>query len=52
MLSCFNILRHRVPAGIVDMLPTLYPDEIDRLGQYTDLTAPVFYGPRFVNTNT
>jgi len=52
VLSCFNILRHRVPAGIVDMLPTLYPDEIDRLGQYTDLTAPVFYGPRFVNTNT
>jgi hypothetical protein len=51
VLSCFNILRYEIPAGIVAQLPTLYPTEIERLSQYTDLTKPVFYGPRFVNTN-
>jgi hypothetical protein len=51
VLSCFNILRHQVPADVVARLPVLYPDEIARLRRYTDLAAPVFYGPRFVNTN-
>ncbi|HZJ66651.1 MAG TPA: ferritin-like protein [Kofleriaceae bacterium] len=51
VLSCFNILRHEIPADLVARLPTLYPDEIDTLRRYTDLSAPVFYGPRFVNTN-
>ena len=52
VLSCFNILRYEIPADIVAKLPELYPDEIDRLKHYTDLAEPVFYGPRFVNTNT
>jgi hypothetical protein len=51
VLSCFNIMRYEVPAELVARLPELYPDEIDRLRDYTDLTRPVFYGPRFVNTN-
>jgi hypothetical protein len=51
VLSCFNILRHEVPAELVAKLPTLYPDEIDTLRRYTDLSAAVFYGPRFINTN-
>ena len=52
VLSCFNILRYQIPAAIVARLPELYPGEIDQLRRYTDLTAPVFYGPRFVNVNT
>jgi hypothetical protein len=51
VLSCFNILRHAIPADIVAQLPALYPNEIDRLRTFTDLSKPVFYGPRFVNTN-
>jgi hypothetical protein len=51
VLSCFNILRHEIPAALVARLPTLYPDEIDTLRRYTDLSATVFYGPRFINTN-
>jgi hypothetical protein len=51
VLSCFNILRHEVPADLVAKLPALYPDEIDTLRRYTDLSVAVFYGPRFVNTN-
>jgi len=51
VLSCFNILRYQIPAGIVAQLPELYPAEIDRLRAYTDLSQPVFYGPRFLNTN-
>jgi hypothetical protein len=51
VLSCFNILRHAIPAGIVAKLPALYPEEIDHLRRYTDLSAAVYYGPRFVNAN-
>ncbi|HTB12043.1 MAG TPA: ferritin-like protein [Bryobacteraceae bacterium] len=51
VLSCFNILRHQVPADIVAKLPVLYPSEIERLRTYTDLSKPVLYGPRFINTN-
>lgn len=51
VLSCFNILRYQVPADVLAQLPALYPGEIDRLRDYTDLTRPVFYGPRFLNTN-
>jgi hypothetical protein len=51
VLSCFNILRHQIPGDIVSRLPALYPNEIDQLRRYTDLSAPVFYGPRFLNTN-
>jgi hypothetical protein len=52
VLSCFNILRYAIPADIVARLPALYPEEIDHLRRYSDLSAPLFYGPRFVNTNT
>jgi hypothetical protein len=51
VLSCFNILRYEIPSSIVTQLPALYPAEFERLQHYTDLTKPVFYGPRFVNTN-
>ena len=51
VLSCFNILRHQIPEDIVAKLPLLYPDEIDFISSYSDLSKPVFYGPRFRNTN-
>jgi hypothetical protein len=51
VLSCFNILRYQIPADLVARLPELYPAEIEYLRRYTHLDAPVFYGPRFVNTN-
>jgi hypothetical protein len=46
-----HILRHPIPADIIAKLPALYPLESDHLRRYTDLSAPVFYGPRFINTN-
>jgi hypothetical protein len=49
VLSCFNILRHQVPAELVGRLDDLYPDERRLLATYTDLDKPVFYGPRFRN---
>lgn len=49
VLACFNIMKHQVPPEAVAMLAQLYPDEIGDLGAYTDLTAPVYYGPRFRN---
>jgi hypothetical protein len=51
VLSCFNILRHQIPDNIVAQIPQLYPKEIARLRELTDLTKPVFYGPRFLNVN-
>lgn len=52
VLSCFNIMRTQIPADIIEQLPALYPDEYEMLKTYTDLTKPVFYGPRFLNTNS
>lgn len=52
VLSCFNLLRHQVPADVVKRLPELYTaQEFAFMAEYTDLNAPVFYGPRFFNTN-
>jgi hypothetical protein len=51
VLSCFNILRHEIPRAAVAQIPALYPDELAYLQRYSDLAAPLFYGPRFVNTN-
>ncbi len=51
VLSCFNLLRHEIPANVVAQLPKLYPGEFDRLRNYTNLEKPVVYGPRFFNTN-
>lgn len=52
VLSCFNILRHQVPPAAITQIAALYPNEADRLRKYTDLTKPVFYGPRFLNVNS
>jgi hypothetical protein len=49
VISCFNIMRLPVPDRIVARLDELYPDEYELLSQYTDLSRPVFYGPRFFN---
>jgi hypothetical protein len=46
-----NIMRHQVPQQAIAELPTLYPTELEYLNRYTDLNAPVFYGPRFINAN-
>jgi hypothetical protein len=51
VLSCFNLLRHQIPDVAVKQLATLYPDEYERLSMYSDLKNPLFYGPRFFNTN-
>lgn len=51
VLSCFNLLRHQVPAEIVRQLDRLYPNEAEHMRKYTDLTKPVVYGPRFLNKN-
>ncbi len=51
VLSCFNIMRSQIPADIIGDLHNIYPDEYDMLSAYTDLNAPVFYGPRFFNLN-
>jgi hypothetical protein len=51
VLSCFNIIRHEVPGALVAQLGALYPDEAAFLSTYTDVSQPVFYGPRFANTN-
>jgi hypothetical protein len=51
VLSCFNIMRSQIPADIISRLPELYPDEFTFMSTYTDLSKPVFYGPRFINTN-
>ncbi|HEX8246769.1 MAG TPA: ferritin-like protein [Pyrinomonadaceae bacterium] len=51
VLSCFNIMRTQIPDDVIKQLPALYPEEIERLKQYTDFSKPVFYGPRFINNN-
>lgn len=48
--SCFRILRHQVPADLIDKVARIYPDEAADLSQLTALDEPVFYGPRFRNT--
>lgn len=52
VLSCFMIMRSQIPVDIIKQLPTLYPNEFEFMSLYTDLSKPVFYGPRFLNTNT
>jgi hypothetical protein len=51
VLSCFNIMRTPIPTDIINNLKNTYTDEFDFISKYTDLTKPVFYGPRFLNTN-
>ncbi|NNF34278.1 MAG: ferritin-like family protein [Saprospiraceae bacterium] len=49
--SCFYIMRYEIPKDIVADLKSLYPDEYHYMSTYTDLSAPVFFGPRFINQN-
>ena len=49
VLSCFNIVRHQIPPQLIRELTRLYPAEHRLIAEHTDLTRPVFYGPRFVN---
>lgn len=51
VLSCFNIMKNQVPQSAIAQLQALYPDQYADLAVYTDLNAPVFYGPRFRNLN-
>ena len=51
VLACFNIMKYEVPQSVVAQLKTLYPDDYADLAAYTDLAAPVVYGPRFRNLN-
>jgi hypothetical protein len=47
VFSSFTFMRREIPRPLVDRLPELYPEEFGFLVRYTDLSAPVFYGPRF-----
>lgn len=49
VLSCFNIMRHPVPDEVIAQLRQIYPQEHALMAAHTDLTRPVFYGPRFDN---
>lgn len=49
VFSCFTFMRRQIPVQIVDRLAELYPAEYPHLQTYTDLTRPVYYGPRFLN---
>lgn len=49
VLSCFNIMRYQIPVEIVVQLAGIYPAGHETLALYTDLSEPVYYGPRFVN---
>ncbi|MCH8222486.1 MAG: hypothetical protein IH868_03650 [Chloroflexi bacterium] len=45
------LMTLQIPEKIIADLFRLYPDEWDDLNQYTDLTEPVYFGPRFLNLN-
>ena len=51
VFTSFNINRQQIPDFIIKQLPNLYPAEFEFLDTYTDLSKPVFYGPRFINLN-
>jgi rubrerythrin len=51
VLGCFNIMKYQVPPDLVSRLAELYPGEYPAIAAYSDLEAPLFYGPRFRNTN-
>ena len=50
VISCFTILRHPIPAAAVDTIDDLYPLEAAELRALSDFSAPLYYGPRFLNT--
>jgi hypothetical protein len=45
--SCFTFMRRQIPPPAVAGLARLYPAEFELLASRTDLSRPVFYGPRF-----
>jgi hypothetical protein len=45
--SCFTFMRRQIPPAVIARLPELYPADFDLLASRTDLSRPVFYGPRF-----
>ncbi len=45
------IVDQQIPEEIISNLFNLYADEYHDINQYTDLTKPVFFGPRFINLN-
>ncbi|MEU9100356.1 ferritin-like protein [Streptomyces sp. NPDC048361] len=49
VFSCFTFMRRQIPQSVIDDLPRLYPAEFGFINTYTDLSKPVFYGPRFRN---
>jgi hypothetical protein len=51
VFTSFNINRQQIPDSIIQQLPSLYPEEFEFINKYTDLSKPVFYGPRFININ-
>jgi Ferritin-like len=51
VFTSFNINRQQIPDDIIQRLPSLYPDEFEHIAKYTNLSMPVFYGPRFINLN-
>jgi rubrerythrin len=51
VFTAFNIDKQQIPDSIIQQLPELYPDEFEFIEKYTDLSKPVFYGPRYLNIN-
>lgn len=49
--SCFGVLRRPIPDVATARLNELCPGESDELRALCDVGAPLFYGPRFVNTS-
>lgn len=45
------LMKQQIPEEIIADSFKLYPDEWNDLNQYTDLTEPVYFGPRFLNLN-
>ncbi len=45
------LMTLQIPEEIIANLFSLYPDEWNDMNQYTDLTQPVYFGPRFLNLN-
>ena len=45
------IVDQQIPEEIISNLFNLYADEYHDINQCTDLTKPVFFGPRFINLN-
>ena len=46
------IMAQQIPAEIISNLTRLYSDEYEDISAYTDLSKPVFFGPRYFNLNS